>query len=29
VRVWAEAGTDDEAESLAGEFAGVVEELRG
>jgi mannose-1-phosphate guanylyltransferase / phosphomannomutase len=29
VRVWAEAGTDDEAESLAGEFAGLVEELKG
>ena len=28
VRVWAEAGTDDEAESLAGEFAELVEELK-
>jgi mannose-1-phosphate guanylyltransferase / phosphomannomutase len=28
VRVWAEAGSDEEAEALAGEFAELVEELR-
>ena len=28
VRVWAEAGTDEEAEALAGEIAELVEELR-
>jgi mannose-1-phosphate guanylyltransferase/phosphomannomutase len=29
VRVWAEAGSDEEAESLAAEFAAVVEDLKG
>jgi mannose-1-phosphate guanylyltransferase/phosphomannomutase len=29
VRVWAEADGDEEARSLAGEFVGLVEELRG
>ena len=28
VRVWAEAGTDEEAEALAGEFVALVEELK-
>ena len=28
VRVWAEAGTDEDAEALAAEFAELVEELR-
>ena len=28
IRVWAEAGSDEDAESLAGEFAALVEELR-
>jgi phosphomannomutase len=28
VRVWAEAGTDEEAAALAAEFAALVEELK-